>query len=118
MVRIGLLRRGGFEFGSKVPGQEIGDATDRVLGDALQRHAQVSLRINAVQLGCADQTVDSGGPFAARMRSREEIVFPSQGNSTQCPFGGVIVDLEGAVFRITQQGTPASQRIANRRRDL
>lgn len=67
MIRIGLLRRDGFEFGSKVPGQEIGDATDRVLGDALQRHAQVGLRIDAVQLGCADQTVDSRGPFATRI---------------------------------------------------
>ena len=33
--RIGLLQRDGFEFCSKVPRQEFGDATDRVVGDAL-----------------------------------------------------------------------------------
>ena len=64
---------------------------NRIVGNVLQHHAQVGFRINAVQLGCADQTVDSGRPFATRVRTREEIVLPSQGNSTQCPFGGVVV---------------------------
>ena len=105
-------------FGSKVPGQQIGDPADRMVGNVLQHQTQVGFRINAVQLGGTNQTVDCRRPFATRIRSRKQIVLSSQGNGPQRPFGGVVVDLDGAVFRVTQQRTPASQRIANRRRDL
>jgi hypothetical protein len=42
-----------------------------MLGDALQHLAQIGFRVEAVQLGRADQTIDCGSAFAARIGSRK-----------------------------------------------
>ena len=47
-----------------------------MVGDAGEDIAQVSFRVEAVQLGCADQAVESGGTFTAGVGSREEIILP------------------------------------------
>src|SRR5271157_3667029 len=69
--------------------------------------------INCVQLGRANQAVDRRGPFSAGIGSRKQIVLPSQSHSPQRPFGGVVIDLYPAIFTVVQQGTPASECIAD-----
>ena len=44
----GLFRRGGSWGGGDVSGQELGDAIDRVVGDACQQLAQVGFGIEPV----------------------------------------------------------------------
>ena len=58
---------------------------------------QVGFRIQAVELGRADQAVDRRGALAAAVGAGEEIVFSSQSDRAQRAFGGVIVDLDPAV---------------------
>lgn len=65
---IGLRR-------SEVPGQHFVDARDGQIGDAFQHVLQIAFRIDAVQLGRADQRVDCRGGLSAGVRAAEEIVF-------------------------------------------
>jgi len=60
---------------SEVPGQQFVDAVDRVIGDAREHVAEVGFRIDAVQLGRADQAVDRGGAVAAGIGSSKQVVL-------------------------------------------
>ena len=44
----------GWSLVGKIPGQELRDPVDRVIGDAFQDLAQVGFRIESVELGCAN----------------------------------------------------------------
>jgi hypothetical protein len=48
-----------------------------VVGDAGEDIAQVSFRVEAVQLGRADQAVEGGGTLTSRIGAGEEIILPS-----------------------------------------
>ncbi len=48
-----------------VPGQQLADAVDGVVGDAFEDVVEVELGVLAVELGCAEQGVDGGGAFSA-----------------------------------------------------
>lgn len=51
--------------GCDVPGQQLVDAVDGVIGDASEHLAQVRLRIESVEFGVADQGVDRCGTLTA-----------------------------------------------------
>jgi hypothetical protein len=44
--------------------------------DSLEHVAQVALRIEAIELGGAEETVDRGGPLATVIGSSEQPVLP------------------------------------------
>jgi len=46
-----------------------------VIGDAREHVAEVGFRIDAVQLGRADQAVDRGGAVAAGIGSSKQVVL-------------------------------------------
>ncbi len=48
-----------------VPGQEFGDAVDRVVGDAFEDVVEIELRVVAVEFGRAEQGIDGGCAFAS-----------------------------------------------------
>jgi len=48
-----------------------------VVSDAGEDIAQISLWVEAVQLGRADQAVESGGTLTAGVGAGEEIILPS-----------------------------------------
>ena len=52
-----------FGFCEDMPRQQFLDSVDGMVGDALQDLAKISFRVEAVQFGRADQTVDGGSPF-------------------------------------------------------
>ena len=58
---------------SKVPGQEFVDAVDGMIGDAFEHLAQIEFRIDAVQLGRAEQSIDRSRAFSAGIRTGEEV---------------------------------------------
>jgi hypothetical protein len=68
----GLVRRGGSRDGGDVPGQELCDAINRVVGDARQQLAQVGFGIKPVELRRSDQTVEGGCAFSAAVRSSKQ----------------------------------------------
>ncbi len=53
-----------------------------MVGDAGEDVAQISFRVEAVQLGRAGQAVEGGGTLTARVGAGEEIILASQGNRT------------------------------------
>src|ERR1039457_2569854 len=104
---------GGLERGGQVPGQQFSDVLNGMVGDLTEHRAQVEFWIEAVELGRADQRIDGGGPFAARVGAGEEIVFPAQGHTAQRPFGRVIVDLQQSIIDVTRERTPTRERVAD-----
>jgi hypothetical protein len=63
--------------GGDIPGQQLFDAVDGMVGDARKHIAQVALGVETIQLRRADQAVDRGGTLAAPVRSSEQIVLPA-----------------------------------------
>ena len=55
----------------EVPGQQLLDAVDGVIGDLFEYAAEVDLRIEPVKLGCSEQRIDRGCADAAGIRSTE-----------------------------------------------
>lgn len=51
-------------------GQELSDPVDRVLGDVFEHVAQIRVRIEAVEFGCADQAVEHTGAFPTARSAR------------------------------------------------
>ena len=58
-----------------VPGQKFADAIDRMIGDAGQNIAQISLRVEAIHFGGLDEGVHRGGSHAAGIGACKEIIF-------------------------------------------
>jgi hypothetical protein len=68
-----------------------------MIGDMRQHVTQPGFGVDTVQLGCADQRVDGSGTLAAAVGAGEQVVPAADGNAAQRPFGGRVVDLDGAV---------------------
>jgi len=81
-VSLSSLGRVGPERGGEVPRQELFDTVDWMFGDRLQHRAQVEDRIEAVQLCCADEGVERCGSLATGISSHEEVILPSDCDST------------------------------------
>ncbi len=78
------------------------DAVDRMFCDAGQDGTEIEFRIESVELGAADQRVDVGGPVAARIRAREQVILisPSQSDGAQRALGAGVVDLDQSIIDI------------------
>ena len=61
-------------FRHGVPRQQLIDAVDRVLGDALEHVLQVGLWIQAAEFRGSDQGIHCCGPFASGVRTSEQII--------------------------------------------
>src|ERR1700691_5958058 len=63
-----------------VPGQELCDAVDGMIGDALDHLPQIGLGIEAVRLGGFDQAVDRCRTQPTCIRTSECPIAPAEGN--------------------------------------
>lgn len=72
-----------------MPGQELVDTVDGVIGDVGKHMAQPGLGIDAIELGRADQRVNGGGPFTAGVGAGDQVIAPSDGDATQREEGQV-----------------------------
>ena len=104
------------ELRGAVPGQEVVDPIDRMIGDVGQHMAQPGLGVNTAQLGRADQRVDGGGTLATAVGASKQVVAPANGNATQGALGGRVVDLDDAVVAVAQQRRPQIERVLDRGR--
>ena len=74
----------------------------------------VVVGIDAVEFCAFDQAVRHGRPAATFLASNEHEVFPSDRDSADGPFDGIVVDGRRAVLGISPEGIPLAQRIADR----
>jgi len=84
--------------------------------DLGQDSAQVELGVEAIQLGRSDQAVHGGDAVAAAVGTCKQVVLSTKSDSPQCPFGRAVVYLQQSIFGVTGEGTPARERVSNRRR--
>src|SRR5471030_1184609 len=73
--------------------------------------AQPSFGIDPVEFGRADQRVDGGGTFAARVGARKQIVAAADSHATQSTLGGGVVDFDCAVIAVACQCRPQIERV-------
>jgi hypothetical protein len=96
-----------------VPGQQLCDAVDPVIGDAAEHLAQVDFGIEAVELGAFNEGVDRGGALAAGVGAGEQIILPAKGERANRAFGSVVADLQRAVVKVARERGPAGTSIAD-----
>jgi hypothetical protein len=72
----------------------------RVIGDAGEDVGEPGLRVDAVELGGADQRVHHGGTLAAPVGAAEQPALPAQGYS---PF---ILPMSGRSWKFATAGIP------------
>ena len=94
-----------------VPGQEFGDASGRVIGDAGEHVGEIVLRVETVELGALDQRVDRRGAAAAGIGAGEQIILAANGDTAQGAFGGIVVERQPAVVEAAHQRGPARPHI-------
>jgi 2-succinyl-5-enolpyruvyl-6-hydroxy-3-cyclohexene-1-carboxylate synthase len=59
-----------------------------MVGNSCEHVAQIRLRIDTVEFCGANQAVDCGGTFAARVRTSKQIVAATNGYPAQRAFDG------------------------------
>ena len=59
------LSGGSTAFCAPVPGQQFGDPLGRIIGHSRENISEPGLRIDIVELGGLDQSIDGGGAVAA-----------------------------------------------------
>jgi hypothetical protein len=80
-------------------------------GDAGEHVAEIEFRIEAVELGRADQRVEGGCAFSTRVRTGEEVVLSAQSHGVQSAFRAVVIDLQATILEIAREGTPVRERV-------
>jgi len=99
--------------GRQIPGQELADAVDRVVGNSRQDGAKVERRINPVELGRSNQGIERSGALASGIGSKKQIVFPAKSHSAERSFGRAVVDLQKAVVDIARKSAPARENVSD-----
>jgi len=99
----------GVGFGSKgqIPGQQLADAADVVVGDLGEHRPQVEFRVEAVELGRADEAVERGGTISACVGAGEQVILAAESHGAECSFGRAVVYLQLAIVDVAREGTPA-----------
>jgi hypothetical protein len=101
--------------GGVFPGHELIEGGAAVAGgEALEGVGKPDARIDAVELGCLDQSGDDGPVVAAIVRSGEEGVLAVESERADRSLDGVGVDLDAAIVEEAAEPGPAAERIADR----
>src|SRR6516165_9273681 len=76
---------------------------------AREHVSEPGLRIDGVELGRGNQSVDSGGTTTAFIGAGEGPVLTSDGDSPQFTFGGVVGQTNPSVIQKAREGVPAGE---------
>ena len=60
-----------------IPGQQLLDTVDGVIGDLFEHAAELKFRIEPIELGCSEQRIDRGCMLATCIGSTEQEVLPA-----------------------------------------
>jgi len=83
------------------PRQELVDPVDLVVSDAAKDIGEPSLRIDTVELGCFDQSVDNGSRFSSALR-------PFQADNHQKIGAKVVRHGRYVIFQLAEVAMPRS----------
>jgi len=67
---------------SKFPREQVGDAVDGVCGNLGEHGAEVQFRIEAVELGGADEAVERSSAISACIGASEQVVLATESDSS------------------------------------
>ena len=56
--------------------------------------------------GAVDHAVEDSSGTSAPVAAHKQVVLPANGNASQFALGGVVVDIEVAIFDVSDQGLP------------
>ena len=90
-----------------VPGQELADAVDRMIGDASDHVGEPGFWLNTVHLGRFYERLDKRGAPSAFIGASEKIILSAKRNRADCALGGVVCHFQVAVVDISRQSLPA-----------
>jgi len=76
------------------------------IGDSCERGAQVGERIDGIEFAGLDERRDSSPVLRSCVVSCEESILPVQCNRPDCPFDGIVVDLDPAVGQEDTEAIP------------
>jgi len=89
----------------------------RVGADAHEQIAKIGKELDTQTLAACDQTAQYGSSSSAFVATIKRPVTPSHHDRAQAALGTVIIYLQVAVFRVTQQRFPVGQRVVDRHTD-
>ena len=72
-----------------IPGEELVDAVDGMIGDAAEDVGEVGVRVEAVHPAGLDDGVEAGGALASGIGAAEEIVLPAENDTAQGSLGRI-----------------------------
>ncbi len=96
-----------------VPGQRIDEAVIRMLADFAEDVGEPGWRIDVVQLGCDDQTVDVGCTLATTVGTGKQPRLAAQGDSSERPLGRVVGEANPPVLEEAGERPPALQHVVH-----
>src|ERR1700756_2340081 len=86
--------RGLIQLISDIPRQQLLDAIDRMIGNALEYVMQIALRVDLIELAGFNKTVNDRCTLAAAVRSEEQIIASPGTDSTNGTLRDIIVYLQ------------------------
>src|SRR3981189_2339828 len=100
-----------------VPGKQVADAIDGMVGDSGEHYAQISLWIELAHLGGTSQGIQRSRANAAGIGAGKKVVFPGHRQWPDRPLDGIIGHLQSAVGGVARQRRPPRDRVTNRPRE-
>jgi len=101
-----------------VPGKQVADAINGMVGDAGEHVAQISLWIEPAHLGGLDQGIHRRRANAAGIGAGKKVVFPGHCQWPDRPLDGIVGHLQPTVGGVARQRCPPRDRVTNRLREL
>ena len=80
-------------------------------GDAREDVGEPGLRIDAVHLGCDNQTIHSCGALSASVRSAEQPGFSPQCDAPQTAFSGIVGEADASIFKEQCERAPSLEHV-------
>src|SRR6266849_3433387 len=94
-----------------VPRQQFVEPIDReAIDHALEHIVQVGVGLDAVHLASLDDRTEHCPSLSADVRTREEMILPSESYGTDRAFNDVGIKLDATIVQETREAVPARQR--------
>src|SRR5437763_15139190 len=94
-----------------MPGEELVEAGDRMIGDPPQDVGEPGLWVDAVELSALDQRKHRSGALAAAVGASEQPGLAADCDPAQRPLSGIAVHADGAVGEKAGEGASAPRHV-------
>src|SRR5205814_6010937 len=94
-----------------MPGEELVEAGDRMIGDPTQDVGEPGLWVDAVELSGLDQREHRSGALAAAVGASEQPGLAADCDAAQRPLSGIVGQADASVVEKAGEGGPALQHV-------